>query len=91
MNEEITKYRLDQHEEMIKELQSDVKEIRNDVGEIKHQLSNTTLLLNKIDKTIEENKRKWSSNINTWLVGGVSVIISIVVTYIVNNIINALK
>ena len=89
----------------VKYIKSDVDELKQDVKELKQQsyetkvhlvkidqnIESLTNVMTKIDKTIEDNKKKWSSNINTWVDGGVSVIISILVTYIANNLLNVLK
>ena len=60
----------------------DILDIKSDIKDIKYDQKTQLNLITKIDKTIEANKEKWSSNINTWLVGGIATIIGIIIKYL---------
>lgn len=88
-NNELISYRLEVVEEQIKEIKSDLDETKKDIIYIRNNSANMETVIKRIDSTIEENKKKWSTNINGWLVGGIATAITTFVTYVINNFLNS--
>lgn len=75
----------------VKELKNEVVNIKSDISNINNRLDNMINVINKIDQTIEQNKNKWNSRVNTWIIGAGGTAITIIITYLVNNFISMIS